>query len=205
MKFVVLIAMIAAGVAGIGCTSVAVSEVESGLFENRTEKIIAAYELLGREPITQEKLKEIGFDLSAPNIERIPGSTAFRRIFGDRVFNHGDGARKLNSAIKEFSNYSGFVIPYRKMITTSDRIYFSEKTVRREGELLKIILLFRDDMLCYHELEYSKVDIYYSRYAFGEAILTIIKSPGSAALDIIATLQEYQQPGLEPFIPIPIP
>ena len=212
MKSLVAVALLAA--AGSGCTSTRISAVETGLFENDPEKMTAAYEALekkviGREALTLADLECLGFDLKAPNIEPLTGTIAFKRIFGDSVFRDKNGVEKPDFNLD--TKYRGYVIPYRWIETTSDRIYISEYEEFRKGTQVQILLLLKQDQplqdlrLYYCELQRARIDTYFSHYALFEGLIIMIKAPGKAALGIMEKLQEYQRPGLEYFVPIPIP
>ncbi len=197
-------------VAVAGCTSTKITQVETGMFDNSPERLLAAYELVenrigNNEILTRQEFEAMGFDLKAPNVEDLPGQLALKRLFGDAAFKGRNGSKKAAASLNQFADYRGYVIPHKRIMTVSDRIYISEKEIFRTGESIRILILFRGDNLCYHQLECVKIDTYYSRYAFADAILSGLKGPGKAAAGILETLYEYERPGIKPFIPIPVP
>lgn len=184
----------------IGCTSTSRSRTEAGLFGNNPEALLSAYEhiekkILSGEAITIDDLKEAGFDLDASNIKSIPGITALKIIFGEAVF---------KDSVGDFSEYRGYLIRYRDIKVVTDRIYISHKETTLKGMQAKILILLKDDVLCYSELESEKLDIYYSEYELFKGILNAIKSPGKAAVEILIAFEEYQNPGLDLVFPIGI-
>lgn len=207
MKALVAVALLSA--AATGCTSVITSTVETGLFENNPEKIVAAYEnlekrKLGDEIITFQDLEHLGFNLKAPNVETVPGTFALKRIFGDAVFRDKNGVEKPDINLEEFSKYRGYSIPYQRIEITSDRIYLSELEVLQKGSQVQIFLLLKQDKLCYCDLRAVTIDTRYSHYALLEGLIVAIRNPGKAALNTLKKLEEYQRPGLKFFVPIPI-
>ena len=195
-------------VAAVGCTSTRTSRLETGMFDDKPERMVGAYEALavrsGVELLSKKDLEMMGFNLKAPNVENLPGPIALRRIFGDKVLQSSDKGHHIEESLEQLSEFRGFVIPYRHIRTVSDRIYFSEQEVFRQGKNLRILVLFRGDELCYHQLEYVEIDTYSSRYAFAQAVLFAIKGPGKAALSLLEVIKEYENPGIELIAPIPI-
>lgn len=191
------------------CTSTRTIQIETGMFENDPDKILGTYEAVaGRsndEVLTKQDLERMGFDLKAPNVESIAGPIALKRIFGSLVFENSRGENSPTTLPEKFSDYRGFAIPYRNIVLTTDRIYFSTRNVFKQGHQLMIFVLFKGNFLCYHDIYAVKIDAYESRHAFAEAIFFIIKSPGQLARGVLNVLERYESPGLEPFVPIPIP
>lgn len=180
-----------------GCASTKVACVETGLFGNDPEKILEISETIERnadQPLTRAELEEMGFDFEAPNVQTASGAAALRTLFQEIVFQGADGG-----SAKEFSDYNAFIVPYLKVVTTTDRIYFSEKETFQRGEKLLVIVVFKQDTLCFFGVSYVNLDTYTSYYAFGEGLLTIIESPGKAAIGILEALNEFQPE----FAPVP--
>ncbi len=197
------------GAAVSGCTSVRTDTTETGLFENDPDKLVSAFEYLEEktsngERLTLEDLECLGFNLKAPNIEDMPGPTALKRIFGDTVFLDEKGAARADVNLSEFAQYRGYTIPYRRIETTTDRFYMSEYEQLQKGVQLQILLLLKKEKLCYCELRAVRLDTYYSHNAPLEGLIALIRSPGKAALKLLVKVEEYQNPGLKVFIPIPI-
>ena len=191
-----------------GCTNTRVSRIETGMFRDKPELLLDAYENLRqrteKETLTRKEVEAMGFDLKAPNVEDIPGPLALKRIFGNAVFEKKMGDTSPERLLKKFEDYRGFSIPYRHLVRVSDRIYFSLQESRLSGDDIRILILFNGDKLCYHELECVKIDIYRSRYAFAEMLIELLKGPGRAAFEILESLHQFQNPGLEFFAPIPL-
>ncbi len=208
MKILALVAGLLSAAAA-GCTSVHTDTVETGLWENNPEKMHEACKLLRKlklqgEVITKENLKHLGFNLDAPNVVVVSGVLALKRTFGDRVFQDEHGGEGPVADLEEYEKYTGYSVPYRRVETTSDRMYLSEVEVFQVGVQLQAFLLLKEGKLCYLEMYESHVDTYYSHYALMEGLITAIRAPGKAALNLLIKMEEYQHPGLTYFIPIPI-
>ena len=182
----------------VGCTSTNLQIVETGMFDNNPDNIIAAYnqvekcsESLTEAPLKKKDLEEMGFKFSAPNVEEISGPTAIRIIFGSMTFQ--------NDSKANLEAYKGFAVPYQRISKTTDRIYISHKETFYSGDVANILFLFKGEELCYYQLQSVKIDIYQSHYALGESLITILQAPGNTALSILESIQVYQYPGVEIF------
>lgn len=190
------------------CTTTHVTSVETDMFDNDPEQILKVYNLveeksLGLENgqvITKNDLETMGFNFKAPNVEEFAGPVALRKIFGPKSFLsvYKKDNRPSNS-LKQLEVYRGFFLPYKRIVTTVDRIYFSTQENFRKGEQIDIFLLFNGENLCYHEIKYLKIDTYYARTAPLELLFVLFKAPGKAASDVLDTLQTYQRPGIDDF------
>jgi hypothetical protein len=192
-----------------GCTSTNVRVIETGMFDNEPGKIISAYEkveqLEGNLEKTQLKkadLEAIGFQFSAPNVEKIPGSVAFQMIFGSLVFADNSGTK--SDLVAELGTYQGFYLPYQRISTITDRIYLSHKETFQTGEIADIFFLFKGEELCYYELRAVKIDVYRSHYAAGEILVKVLQVPGEAAYSILEAVSLYKYPGVEILTRIPL-
>ena len=174
-----------------GCTITEVSQVQTGIFGNDLQKLSEAYEKLDkmdRGKTKKSDVEEMGFDLRASNVERVPGPAAFRRIFNDSAF---QGAladpKNAETLLREMQQYKAYFIPYRNITTYTDRYYFSTKETLRQGDDLLIMVLFKNDALFYCDYRYVKIDSKESTSAFAQGVIDIIKEflgPADALYDL---------------------
>lgn len=191
-----------------GCTTTHVTSVETGMFNDDPEQILKAYSLVEEkslvsgngQAITKSELETMGFNFKAPNVEELAGPTALLKVFGPYSFrNVHKKDERPGDSLKQLEIYHGFSIPYKRISTTTDRIYFSNQETFKKGEQLNIFLIFNGENLCYHQVQYVKIDTYYARYAPAELLFLLFKAPGKAASDVLDALQSYQRPGIEDF------
>lgn len=197
------------GAAVSGCTSVRTDTIETGLFENDADKFHTAWKDLRKrkqegEVFTAKDLKRIGFNFEAPNVTVLSGVLALKRVFGEMAFQDQNGVEGPVNDLEEFDKYVGYSIPYRRIETTVDRIYISELELTQKGSQSQVFLLLRDGKLCYVERYSQTLDTYYSHYSVLEGVLDAIKAPGKAALKLLIKIENYQHPGLQYWVPIPI-
>ena len=208
MKILALVVVLLSA-AAVGCTSTSVSSIETGLFENDPDKLVDAHDRLEQERlrgnvITRKDVMTMGFNLTAPNVAELQGPDALKRIYGDQVFRVAGDVEKMDTNLQQFARYRCYSIPYQWLETTADRMYISEVEVIRKGVQVQVRLLFNGDTLCYAGLQTATINTYYSHYALFEGIISLVKSPGKAALEITERVHNYTRPGLEYEAPIPI-
>lgn len=179
------------------CTITEISRVNTGLFDGDLKKLSEAYEKVDkmeRGKATRADVEAIGFNLGAPNIERIPGPAAFRRIFGDTVFQNALGDPKnAQTLLKEMQQYKAHFVPYKDIATYTDRYYFSTKETLSRGDDLLIMILFKNDTLFYSDYRYVKIDSRESTHAFAQGIIDVIKEylgPTDALYDLVTKLKD---------------
>ncbi len=181
-----------------GCTITEINRVDTGLFEGDLKKLSDAFKQVEEMPVGVTKRGEIeertGIRFDAPNVERVPGPAAFRRIFNESVFQSAlanpANAPKL---LLEMQPYTAYFIPFRNVTTYTDRWYFSTKETLKQGDDLLIMILFKSDVLFYSDYRYVKIDSKESTHAFAQGVLDIIKEflgPADAMYDLINKLED---------------
>lgn len=175
----------------VGCTTTHNESIKTGLFGDDINKIFEAYGVIdkcGPNP-TNEKLKELKWNFDAPNIERVPGPAAFRRIFGDNFFQGaGSDLAKMKEALKEAEKFHAFFIPFKDIKVEKDRIYFSTQETHRSGDDLMIIFIFEKqdcgEVLYYKDMQYVKIDSHESESAFAQGLSEFIDKYGKFGSNI---------------------
>ncbi len=185
----------------VGCTITDTSQVNTGLFGGDLKKLSDAYEKLDklkRNEATLQEVQDLGFKLEyrykTPNIEQVPGPAAFQRIFGSTVF---QGAlmdpKNGDKLLEEAQHYKAFFVPFRDVVTYTDRYYFSTKETLKQGDDLLIIILLKDNKLFYADYKYVKIDTKESTSAFAQGIFEILREylgPASAMYDLADKLKQ---------------
>ncbi len=170
----------------VSCKTTHEDSIKTGLFEDNISKIFKAYEEIdkcGPSP-TKEELKDAKWDFGAPNIERVPGPAAFRRIFGDNFFQGaGSDKAKMRETLEEAEKFHAFFIPFRDIKVEEDRIYFSTKETHRFGDDLMIIFVFEkrencSEVLFYKDIQYQKIDQKKSDTSFAQGLMDLIEKYG---------------------------
>ncbi len=179
------------------CTITEKSRINTGLFDGDLKKLSEAYEQLEKLELskaTQKDVEAIGFNLVAPNVERVPGPASFRRIFGDTVFQNAIGdAKNAATLLSEMQHYRAYFVPYKDITTYTDRYYFSTKESLSQGDDLLIMMFFKNGTLFYRDYRYVKIDSKESTHAFGQGVLDIIKEylgPADALYDFFNKMKE---------------
>ena len=98
------------------CSSTSINVIETGMFSNDPEQIIKIYDRVEEislnrdgELVTKNSLEAMGFNFKAPNVEEVPGPTAFRKIFGAPVFNETyEKGEQPGASLKDLEAYRGF-------------------------------------------------------------------------------------------------
>jgi outer membrane murein-binding lipoprotein Lpp len=181
-----------------GCVVTKESTVKTGLFNDNFQELSAAYEKVDqmeRGKATRQEIEALGFNFSADNVERVPGPFAFRRIFGENVFQNAlSDYSKADVLLAELNQYKAFFIPYKDITTRTDRFYFSKKEIIRKGDDLLILIMFKKDVLFYADFQYVKIDSKESEGAFAQGLLDIIEKYGkfgSNLRDVIDNIREW--------------
>ena len=198
MKLVALALLVSFG---IGCTITKTDVVKTGLFENDLQKLSTAYEEIEKKPkgtVTSKDLATAGWDFKSANVRRLSGRTAFRRIFGDGVFQGAlaevtksgeEDKSKVDALLKDMNQYHAIFIPYKDVKTYVDRFYFSTKETAQNGDDLLILFMFKNDLLVYCDYEYVKIDSKQSEGAFAQGLLELFEKFAGVA-DTVKDLAE---------------
>lgn len=180
-----------------GCVITEVVELKTGLFNNDLKQLSDAYEkvdALGRGKVTKKQVEEMGFDFRAANVERVSGPDAFRRIFGDTAFQGAfSDIKNVNPILEEMKQYKSYLIPYKNIITSTDRYYFTTKEKVKKGDDLLILMMFKNELLFYSDYKYVKIDTKESTSAFAQGFFDILKEflgPTDALYDLIDKLRK---------------
>jgi len=183
-----------------GCTITEISRINTGICEGDLKKLSDAFQCLENKKeqgkITFADVQEIfGKDFhKAPNVERVPGPAAFRRIFQDAVFQSAlADPRNAEKLLSEMQEYRAYFIPFRDITTYIDRYYFSTKETHKLGDDLMIMLLMRNGVLYYSDYRYVKIDSRDSTSAFGQGVIDVLKEflgPTDALYDLINKLKD---------------
>ena len=167
-------------------------EVLTGLFDDDLGRMRKAYDDAEKarqkgEILTPDYMKEqLGFDFEAKNIQRVPGHLAFRKIFGENVYQGAiTGQGMVEELLTDLEKYFAYFVPYRDIRITKDRFYFSRKDTIRKGDDLLIIFIFKENKLFYSDYRYVKIDSKDSEKAFAQGILDIIDKFGGAVKRVI--------------------
>ncbi|TSC89584.1 MAG: hypothetical protein G01um10143_74 [Parcubacteria group bacterium Gr01-1014_3] len=186
---------------GIGCTITKTDVVKTGLFENDLEKISKAYEEIEKKPkgsVATKDLESAGWNFKSANVRRLSGRTAFRRIFGEGVFQGAlaevtktgeEDKSKVDALLRDMNQYHAIFIPYKDVNTYVDRFYFSTKETAQNGDDLLILFMFKNDMLVYCDYEYVKIDSKQSEGAFAQGLLELFEKFAGVA-DTVKDLAE---------------
>jgi hypothetical protein len=174
------------------CQTTKTTELKTGAFNNDFEKMFDSYKSLddlNGAKIERKTVEKLGFDFNAKNVERVPGITAFRRIFSDAALQHVlTDPNKFGELLQEMNSYYAYFIPFRGVKTVEDRFYFSRKNTVSEGNDLLIVFVFKreknGDYLLFHDYNYVKIDSRESTYAFASGLIDVIKNYGGAAGNI---------------------
>lgn len=187
----------------VGCTTTHNESIKTGLFKDDISKILEAYGKIDEcDPNpTKKQLKDVGWDFSAPNIERVPGPPAFRRIFGENFFQGaGSDLAKMKEAPKEAEKFHAFFIPFKDIKVEKDKIYFSTQKTNRSGDDLMIIFIFEKqdcgEVLYYKDMQYVKIDSHESESAFAQGLQEFIDRYGkfgSNIKDLAERLKDWVQ------------
>ncbi len=205
MSRVCLAVMAAVCLSSAGCTITDTSIVNTGLFDGDLQKLSDAYEKLDkleRNKATIDDVRQLGFDVGnhrkTPNIQQLPGPAAFQLIFGSTVY---QGAlmdpKNGDKLLEESQHYKAFFVPFRNIVTYTDRYYFSTKETLKQGDDLMIAILFRDNKLFYCDYKYLKIDTRDSTNAFAQGLIDILVQylgPASALNNFINQLKDQINP-----------
>jgi hypothetical protein len=171
------------------CQTTSTTELKTGAFKDDFTQMFDAYkaiDALGNAKLERKTVEKLGFNFDAKNVERVPGITAFRRIFGDASLQHVlTDPNKFGDLLREMNTYHAYFIPFRGIKTVEDRFYFSRKNKTSQGNDLLIVFIFKreadGDYLLFHDYNYVKVDSKESSNAFAAGVIEIIEKYGGAA------------------------
>lgn len=180
----------------IGCISTHHEEEKTGLFENDCKKMLDAFELVKADEkngATLEDLEKIGFSLDAPNVRRRSGIEGMKAVFGEQYFD--TAGRDPNSAKPQFSvlgKYRMLTFPFKDIVTTEDRFYFSTKNTDTEGKDVALLFVLEDDKVIYKAAEVVNIDKHESEHAFAEGLLNFIEKFGGSLGKIYDLLKKFK-------------
>lgn len=192
-----------------GCQTTSTTELKTGAFKDDFTQMFDAYkavDALGAAKLEKKTVVKLGFDFDAKNVERVPGITAFRRIFGDASLQHVmTDPNKFGDLLREMNTYYAYFIPFKGVETVEDRFYFSRKNKVSQGNDLLIVFVFKreadGDYLLFHDYNYVKVDSKESSYAFASGVIEVIQKYGGAATgvkDLVDKMKELFGKGVTP-------
>lgn len=177
------------------CVSTNTQSVKTGIFRDDFARLYSAYRQIGemkQDNISRKDIELIGFNFNSPNIEHVSGVVAFRKIFGDAIFQHaleGKDAAEIKNLLHEMNQYYAYWIPFRDIKTMQDKIYFSRRNTSRSGDDLLLLFVFKqgagDDQLIYHDYNYVKIDSKESTYSFAGGLLDAIERYGSSGANAL--------------------
>ncbi len=202
-----------------GCTITDTTVVNTRLFKGDIKLMHAGYKevrKLKRGEATINDVEQIGFRVQfehrTPNVECVTGAMAFRRIFGDTIYQGAfNSAKKLaqekggedavRALIDAVEAYEAYFVPFKVIVTESDRYYWSEKEILRKGDDLMIILLFDGEKFVHIDWRHLKIDTRDSTYAFAQGLIDILKEylgPASALNDFYQKIRDQIKPPSTP-------
>lgn len=165
-----------------GCTTTKVETKMTGLFDDDLGKLMAAYDRVVKDQTTEPELKELGFDLHAPNVTEFPGPDACRVLFGEQCFDtamrDGENFKKL---LKQLSPYRMFVIPYSNIVEEEDRFYFSTQDTYRNGHDVMLLFVLEEDLVIYCAKKRVNIKEHSSESAFAEGLFKLVEKFGGTA------------------------
>lgn len=134
---------------GAGCSSIrkktSRDSVYTGLFGNRKEALTEAFARIEESKTTVEELRDIGFDLRAKNVSSFEGPRAFEKLFeGQQV--HID-LRDPLGLLTEVKQYTLYLIPYKDIVTVSDRFYLNKQKTTVKGWDVTLYIITRDSVV----------------------------------------------------------
>ncbi|MEK7192024.1 MAG: hypothetical protein AAB646_00720 [Patescibacteria group bacterium] len=159
------------------CTIIREDIRKTGLFGDDLEKMMAAYQEIRPDQTTREDLERIGFKLKGvSNVEQSVGSDAIKAMFGSNVFQSaGTDKAKVDEFMSSMNDYEMFLIPFRDIVTTTDRIYWSRRDMFREGKDAAIIIIFKGNKVIFRGKRSVDIKEKVSDYAFGQGFLELIE------------------------------
>lgn len=205
----------------IGCTITDTSIVNTGLYGGDLDGMYAGYKKVkkmdkGRSTITDVECAGflVQHENKTPNVELITGAAAFRRIFSDNVYQgalaqfreeqakkaQGDKEvvkKTVERLLDEVENYELYIVPFKVIVTETDRYYFSTKETIRKGDDLTILILFDGEKFVHIDCRHIKIDTRDSTSAFAQGVIDILKEylgPASALNDFMNKIRDQIKP-----------
>lgn len=150
---------------------------KTGLFNDSLADMMIAYQKIQPDLTTRQDLNEIGFKIDkASNIEQSVGPDAIRAMFGPNVFQSaGTDKTKIDEFMKSMNDYEMFTVPYRDVITTTDRFYWSRKDMIREGKDAAVIIVLKGEVVIFRGKRYLDIKEKVSDYAFGQGFIDLLE------------------------------
>jgi len=170
-----------------GCTITRTNNVTSGLFDDDPEVLLEKYKLIIPYQTSVSGLKEIGFDLNAPNVKQVPGAEAIKLIFGSNVFQGAvDSPEDIDKLLAELNQYNLIIFPHKDVAQYEDRFYFSRKETHEKGITVNIFIVLKNNQVVYCAKDIEKIDRHQAEKAFAEGVLKLLGklSDGRDAVDI---------------------
>ena len=159
-----------------GCRTYDYTLIKTGLFNNNLQAMMAAYQKIVPDLTTREELKNLGFNLDAPNVKRLDGPRAMKQLFGDNFFQNAFVTKsKLEEFLIELNYYEMVIVPYQDITQISDRFYISDKETYKKGDDLNIYIVFKDDKVVYRAKNYTEIKETRTSEAFLQGLLDLFE------------------------------
>ncbi len=171
----------------IGCTITRTNNVAMGLFNNDPKVMIEKYKLIVPYQTSANGLKEIGFDLDAPNVKQVPGAEAIKLIFGSNVFQGAvDSPEDIDKLLAELNQYNLIIFPHKDVNSYEDRFYFSRKETHEEGIMINVFIVLKNNQVVYCAKDIERIDRHQAEKAFAEGVIKLLSkaSDSRKAIDI---------------------
>ena len=163
-------------IAVVGCSAHRYTNIQTGLFDNDFQKMMAAYDKVQPNITKLSDFKDLGFDFNKPNIQRISGHKALREMLGNDFFQSGFlSERKIEEITLLMNDYKMVVVPYQDLVEVRDYIYFSRRREELSGDDLKLTFVFKNDVIVYAARDYREVLEKRSDNAFMQGVFPWLK------------------------------
>lgn len=156
--------------------SVRFREKTTGLHKDNLEALLAAFNKIENNKTTRGFYeKELGFDVFSrrvKNVKIVGGVEAFQDIYGPNVFQQ-TSIEKLKDpkTTSEFNRFTLVKIPFVRITTEKDRIYFSKQETIRVGDEVWLSTMFYDDVVVYHAPKIEHIDEKETDFAFAQGLI----------------------------------
>lgn len=151
---------------------------KAALFAEDRARLLTAFSAIERGKTTLADLVTSGIEPDARNVIRIGGIKAFRELMGAEAFRNIDPTR-LSDHLEEFDKYEMLIIPFKSMVTVSDRIYFSKKDTHIEGWDVNLYIVLKDDLVLYSASESIFKDETMVDKAFMQGVINFVSEIAS--------------------------
>ncbi|PIR89095.1 MAG: hypothetical protein COU07_02600 [Candidatus Harrisonbacteria bacterium CG10_big_fil_rev_8_21_14_0_10_40_38] len=145
--------------------------------EGDLDAIKDRFSLVKNGETTEEDLRALGFVFEDDNIRTIPGPGAMKTLFSNEAFQGllGGLGKAINSDLwGEYSSLRLIIIPHKDITTTEDIIYINHKLSTRIGHNFRFILVFKDDVVIYHDSDGTFFDESRDKSAFLLGLWTLL-------------------------------